>query len=87
MAFAGGVYQKSSPKAYYYLTQNVASSIIEGGYWWTMSPNPYHFGNAGLFYVSVFTKTDSMRTQSTNAALFIRPVISLKSNIVVTGVM
>ena len=80
IAFAGGVYDTRTSKAYYYLN-SVGGSVTGGNSWWTMSPSRLINSYANVFYVSdgrygAFDVT-------TPASL--RPVISLKTTVVVSS--
>ncbi|MCI8331158.1 MAG: hypothetical protein HFE04_03565 [Bacilli bacterium] len=85
IVYAGGKFATNSPKAYYYLAQDGISSIIGNHWWWTMSP--YGLLNNGYAYVYGVDGSNKPGFYSGHAVHsegIIRPVISLKSNVLVT---
>ena len=89
VAFAGGKYVTDSPKAYYYLAQDGTSSITGSSPWWTMTPEKFDKNNTKMI-TNVFTVSGVSPgfLYSEHTALeraYIRPVVSLKSNVTVNG--
>ncbi len=89
VAFAGGKYVTDSPKAYYYLAQDGTSSITGSSPWWTMTPEKFDKNNTKII-TNVFTVSGVSPgfLYSEHTALeraYIRPVVSLKSNVTVNG--
>ncbi|MCI8330550.1 MAG: hypothetical protein HFE04_00440 [Bacilli bacterium] len=79
--FAIAAYGTSEKKSYYYLAQDGTSSITGSSYWWTMSPYLYR-GNGNAF-VSLVREGSLTYEWNSHGDHVIRPVISLKSNVVV----
>ncbi|MCI8330728.1 MAG: hypothetical protein HFE04_01355 [Bacilli bacterium] len=85
IVYAGGKFATNSPKAYYYLAQDGTSSITGTSWWWTMSP----FGLLNDDYAYVYGVDGSNKPgfysgHGVHREGIIRPVISLKSNVLVT---
>ncbi len=85
VVYAGGLYSNNS-KSYYYLNSSGSSSVQES-WWWTMSP--YYFDGSGAVVFDVSgTSTNPGYLNSTyvsNSSFVIRPVLSLKSCVTLTG--
>jgi len=81
---AGGVYGQNNPLAYYYLGKDGTSGIIETYNWWTMSPS---FSTDGLptIYVVSSSKPGLLNNLSSHGSSAVRPVVSLKKEVLVTG--
>ena len=86
VAFAGGKYGANSPKAYYYLAQDGTSSITGSSWWWTMSPFGWDGTYAGVFAVYGSSAPGYLLNAVVNpSGVVVRPVVSLKSSVLVTG--
>ena len=83
VAFAGGKYGANSPKAYYYLAQDGTSSITGSSWWWTMSP--YLGSSAAVFAVRGSSYPGDLNPLGVHGSVVVRPVVSLKSSVLVTG--
>ena len=91
---AGGLWHTNSPKAYYYLAKDGTNSITGSSWWWTMTP-AYWLGNSNVtvhvFYIYGSKYPGSLMEYSTsitniaNNTNVIRPVVSLKAEVIVTG--
>ena len=84
VAFAGGVWATNSPKAYYYLAQDGTSSITGTSWWWTMSPKDFG-GYAYVFAVGGSSNPGNLGRGWVIDRNVVRPVVSLKSSVLVTG--
>ncbi len=86
VAFAGGKHGTNSPKAYYYLAANGSSSSTGVNGWWIMTPFEFYvyYGNK---YANIFRVSDSgiLTYNNVSYSNVIRPVVSLKSSVLVTG--
>ena len=70
----------TSPYAWYYL--NSANGSITGStHWWLLSPNKWFDGNASVFYVHGSSYPGRLYGISVNYTNGVRPVISLKSDV------
>ena len=70
----------TSPYALYYL--NSANGSITGAtHWWLLSPNKWFDGNASVFYVHGSSYPGRLYGISVNYTNGVRPVISLKSDV------
>ena len=89
LVFAGAE-RGTRSKAYYYYASDSSSSSTGSIWWWTMTPARYFNGYVGRFYVrglstgyqgslEIFTGSEVDSTHG------IRPVISLKSDVTITG--
>ncbi len=89
ITYAGGNYGFVSTLAYYYLNANGGSSTGTN-YWWTMSPFSFDtIGNAGSMVFKVNGSSGgagmlALGSTGINDGV-IRPVISIKSNVIVTN--
>ena len=81
---AGGLTYTNSPKAYYYLAKDGTSSIIGNKSWWTMSPSNCS-ASAYTFSVSGSIYPGYLSSHWGNTAFVVRPVVSLKAEVEVTG--
>jgi len=81
---AGGLTYTNSPKAYYYLAKDGTSSIIGNKSWWTMSPSNCS-ASAYTFSVSGSIYPGYLSNHWGNTAFVVRPVVSLKVEVEVTG--
>ena len=73
VAYAGGVYGSNNTSYYLYTNQ----------YYWTMSPYSFYYGYAGVFLVS---SPGSLYSNGyVNNTYGVRPVINLRSDVVLTG--
>ncbi len=87
VAFAGGVYGTNNPKAYYYLAQDGTSSITGTSWWWTMSPSFFSSTNHAVVFRVGGSSYPGYLSNAANVNLshVVRPVISLKKEVLVTG--
>ena len=70
----------TSPYAWYYL--NSANGSITGStHWWLLSPNKWFDGNASVFYVHGSSYPGRLYGIGVYITLGVRPVISLKSDV------
>ena len=69
---AGGVYGQTNTKYYLYIGQE----------YWTMSPYYFSFDSA---YVEVMHADNSLTPIRTDYSNYVRPVINIKSNVIITG--
>ena len=86
VSYAGGLYGNDNGSAYYYLNASGGSST--GTYWWwTMSPFNFNSsGNAYVFFVSGSNNPGRLSNTFVYASgVVVRPVVSLKSSVLVTG--
>ncbi|MCI8330597.1 MAG: hypothetical protein HFE04_00680 [Bacilli bacterium] len=87
IVYAGGKHGTSSYYAYYYLNKN-KGSITGSNAWWTMSPNIWVGENTQQvtsFAVRGSDYPGALFAETVHANRVIRPVISLKSEVQVTG--
>ncbi len=84
VVYAGGAVRKTNKKAYYYLAKDGVNNITKGYGFWTMTPGDFRNSSATVFYVDR-GGLDQNNLGVSASYLFVRPVISLKSNVVVTG--
>ncbi len=90
VSYAGGLWVTDNASAYYYLNASGGSSTGEY-YWWTMSPHYFHLSSSANCIAYVFTVYGSSnpgRLHYTNVnytGVVVRPVVSLKSSVLVTG--
>jgi len=91
VAFAGGKYGTNAPAYYYY---NAAGGSVTGStWWWTMSPSYFNWlsSSSSSTYASVFVVGGSgsfpgrLSYDRVNYTRVVRPVVSLKSSVLVTG--
>ncbi len=89
VVYAGGKWSTNNTKAYYYLAKDGINSITGNAGWWTMSP--YNFSMIGSTgYASMFIVSGSgsypgnLGSYNVRNSHVIRPVISLKSSVIVT---
>ena len=81
---AGGLYQTNNSNAYYDLNKTGGSST--GSYWWwTMSPSWWNGAWTHVFIMGGSTNPGSLSVPYINDTGVIRPVISVKSTVTVTG--
>jgi len=85
VSYAGGLYGTNNASAYYYLAQDGTSSITGGSYWWTMSPSYWDGSHAVVFIVGGSLNPGNLTASDVNRSNVVRPVVSLKSNVLVTG--
>ena len=83
VSYAGGLWATNNTKAYYYLNASGGSST-GGNYWWTMSPYGWE-GSVRLFGVHGSDYPGQLYYSPINSSGVVRPVISLKSSVLVTG--
>ncbi len=86
VVMAGGLYGTNNPNVYYYLNKDGGSAT--GSYWWwTMSPLNWDgtWARVFLVYGSDYSpgRMSAARVKDTRAV--VRPVVSLKSSVLVTG--
>ena len=88
ISFAGGLYGTNSPQAWYYLNGNGAS-ITGSTWWWLASSNGWDatYGHARAFVVRGSSLPGDLYNASVRdtSGSVVRPVISLKSNVVASG--
>ncbi len=92
VSYAGGVYGSNNSGAYYYLNASGGSST-GGNWWWTMSPSYFNWlsSSSSSTYASVFVVGGSgsfpgrLSYDRVNYTRVVRPVVSLKSSVLVTG--
>lgn len=96
MAFAGGVFEESAPNTYYYRNSKSSEctgkkgdpcSVCGSVDWWTMSPSQSIAGTQGtIISVSIYGyKVGSLASASITNNNYLRPVITLKPEVLVTG--
>ena len=78
--YAGGLYNTKNSS--YYIVQNASSGA---NYWWTMSPYYWRGSNATVFYVGGSSYTGNLNDDWVSNARGVRPVISLKACVTVSG--
>ena len=85
VAYAGGTYEEENLNAWYY-KNSLGESITGSTIWWLMTPIDAIsvIGDIGLFDVETFGKWSAGKLfyESVNAPLGVRPVISLKGNLI-----
>ena len=85
IAFAGGKAGTNSPNTYYYLN-SVGGSVTGSNWWWTMSPyRANSSSNASVFGVGGSSNPGYLSYYVVNYSYAVRPVVSLKSNVLVSG--
>ncbi len=88
VVYAGGKNQNDSPQTYYYLNSN-NESIVGDKWWWTMSPAGFNdIGQAFVHRILGLDDTNRLghlRGAVMNTFGVIRPVLSLKSCVTLTG--
>ena len=91
VAMADGVYGTNAPNTYYYRNSvsdcsTAANCSVTGdNYWWTMSPSDFFVSNAHAFGVNGSSNPAYLNYANVNSTYVVRPVISLKSNTLVSG--
>ena len=80
ISYAGGVYDKNSLTWYYY--NSVKSSSTGSINWWLISPFNWYGNTAYTFLVYGSTHSGVLGNSYVNNTLGVRPVISLKSDVV-----
>ena len=89
VAMAGGIYESGAPNTYYYRNSvsNCSTaancSVTGSNYWWTMSPR--EFNGVIAYAFGVLGSAGSLHYAATSGTYMVRPVISLKSNTLVSG--
>jgi len=93
--YASGAIRKTNKKAYYYLVKDGVSNITKGYGFWTMTPGDFRNSSASVFYVDGIGKGGSLVAYPggldqnnfgvSSAYLFVRPVISLKKEVLVNS--
>ena len=85
VAYAGGVSGTNSSNTYYYLN-SVNESVTGDKWWWTMS-SYYAYSRSYAFLFGVYGSAAPGRLThlSTTSAYAVRPVLSLKSCVLVSG--
>ncbi len=85
LVFAGGVVAVNNPSAYYYLNASGGSSTGSNS-WWTMSPSLFNGRSSQIFDVGGSGHPGFLGGGGTvNLVGVVRPVVSLKSSVLVTG--
>jgi len=89
VSYAGGLWTTNNPGAYYYLNASGGSST-GSSYWWTMSPSYFTVSSsyswAIVFYVGGSgSDPGNLIDDYVNITRVVRPVVSLKSSVLVTG--
>lgn len=79
IVFAGGLYSTNSSKVYYYLNATGSESITGSRVWWTMSPEGSN--ESTVFAVQGSNNPGSFRARAVTDNLIVRPVISLKPDV------
>lgn len=89
VVFAGGKVDTNSTKSYYYLAKDGSSSITEDRTWFTMSPAYWIRADRYTAYVFIVQGSGSypgnLNRGRAKYSEIMRPVVSLKSNVLVTG--
>ena len=80
ISYAGGVYDKNSLTWYYY--NSVKSSSTGSINWWLISPFNWYGNTAYTFLVYGSNHSGVLGNSYVNNTLGVRPVISLKSDVV-----
>ena len=85
VSYAGGLWGTDNASAYYYLNASGGSSSGTY-YWWTMSPSSWAGSHANVFVVGG-SGSPGYLTNTTvyHSGAVVRPVVSLKSSVLVTG--
>ncbi len=84
VSYAGGLYDVNNESAYYYLnTEGGSSTGIR--YWWTMSPSYFHSTISTLIFIVHIGNPGRLVDTSVSTKGVVRPVVSLVSNVLVTG--
>ena len=85
VVMAGGLYGTNNPNVYYYLNKDGGSAT--GSYWWwTMSPSEWTGDIVGIFFVLGSNDSGLLGSAHVgNTYGVVRPVVSLKSSVLVTG--
>ena len=81
VSYAGGVYAKPNTSAYYSLNASGGSSTGSAS-WWTMSPHYYSANISNTFLVAAH---GALSFTNVHLSDVVRPVVSLKSSVLVTG--
>ena len=85
VSYAGGLYNTKNGSAYYSLNASGGSST-GSNLWWTMSPSSFiSSGSADVFFVECSISPGRFDYTSVDASVVVRPVVSLKSSVLVTG--
>lgn len=84
VAYAGGRWGTNSPYAYYYLN-STGGSVTGDKYWWTMSPYYFSGGTSRMFGVGGSTYPGRLHDGHVGSSGAVRPVVSLKSCVLVSG--
>ncbi len=85
VSYAGGLYGNDNESAYYYLNA-IGRSSTGGNWWWTMSPSYFVSGGyAFVFAVDGSSIPGRLNANRVDINGVVRPVISLKSSVLVTG--
>ena len=81
VVYAGGVYGTNNTS--YYIAQNASSGA---SYWWTMTPNYWNSdGRVGTFIAGGSTNNGTLNFSYVSTGRGVRPVISLKSCVILSG--
>ena len=90
VSYAGGLLETNNASVYYYLNASGGSST-GGNWWWTMSPYRFYWdssanNSAGVFIVGGSGNPGYLtNTTVYHSGAVVRPVVSLKSSVLVTG--
>ena len=84
VSYAGGFYGTNHGSAWYYYNAAMASAT-GSTYWWTMSPYNFSGSYAGVFNVYGSTSPGYLNDNFVHNTYGVRPVVSLKSCVSVTG--
>ena len=84
VSYAGGLWNGNNSNGYYYLNSSGGSST-GSNYWWTMSPSFSRGTQAVVLSVGGSSVFDALDDAYVYVSYVIRPVISLKKEVLVTG--
>ncbi len=84
VAYAGGIWGSRSEKTYYYLNSKGAS-ITNNKTWWTMSPSIFNGTDIVIFDVEIENEPSVIGHTRGKILEAIRPVLSLKSCVEISG--
>ena len=83
ISYAGGVYGGQARVWYYY--NSASNSSVGSAYWWLMSPYYWVNGSQNIFVVGGDTNTGVLTSDNMYQNYTVRPVISLKSCVKISG--
>ena len=84
VSYTGGFYNTNNPTSWYYYNAALASAT-GSTHWWTMSPYIFSSSSAYVFFVFGSSDPGQLNGNVVYGAYGVRPVVSLKSCVSVTG--